>query len=102
MGWGRLRPAYQLSILDQNKYEKYGQEVGKESYNFAKKYFDHMYLGKLKSNTYDEWYIDSQIKRTNEVIKNTNLKLRRHIFEILMSTRKKSVNFFNSLMKTCD
>ena len=66
----KFKKSYKPKLLDlgcgtgfvtsaiKNKYEKYGQEVGKESYNFAKKYFDHMYLGKLKSNTYDENYFD--------------------------------------------
>ena len=40
------------------KYTKYGLEVGKESHEFAKKYFDHMYLGELKDKTYPENYFD--------------------------------------------
>lgn len=40
------------------RFEKYGLEVGKESYNFAKKYFDHMHLGELKNSTYKENFFD--------------------------------------------
>jgi CMP-N-acetylneuraminic acid synthetase/2-polyprenyl-3-methyl-5-hydroxy-6-metoxy-1,4-benzoquinol methylase len=39
-------------------YIKYGLEVGKESYNFAKKYFDYMHLGELKGDTYKENFFD--------------------------------------------
>ena len=39
-------------------YIKYGLEVGKESYNFAKKYFDYMHLGELKEDTYKENFFD--------------------------------------------
>ena len=40
------------------RFEKYGLEVGKESFNFAKKYFNHMHLGELKNSTYKENFFD--------------------------------------------
>ena len=48
------------------KYTKYGLEVGKESHEFAKKYFDHMYLGELKDKTYPENYFDVIMFHTTE------------------------------------
>ena len=40
------------------KFTKYGLEVGKESYNFSKKYFNYMHLGVLKNNIYKENFFD--------------------------------------------
>ena len=40
------------------KYEKYGLEVGRDSYNFAKKYFNKMHLGALKKSTYKNNFFD--------------------------------------------
>ena len=42
-----------------NKFDKYGLEVGKDSYNFAKKYFDHIHLGPLKKNIYKKSFFDA-------------------------------------------
>jgi CMP-N-acetylneuraminic acid synthetase/2-polyprenyl-3-methyl-5-hydroxy-6-metoxy-1,4-benzoquinol methylase len=41
-----------------DRFTKYGLEVGKKSYDFAKKYFKYMHLGKLKQNTYNENFFD--------------------------------------------
>ena len=47
-----------VSSAIKNRFTKYGLEVGKESYNFSKKYFNHMHLGILKNNTYEENFFD--------------------------------------------
>jgi len=41
-----------------NNYLKYGLEVGKDSYNFAKKFFNFMHLGKLKKGTFKKNFFD--------------------------------------------
>lgn len=41
-----------------NNYSKYGLEVGKDSYHFAKKFFNFIYLGKLKKRTFKKNFFD--------------------------------------------
>ena len=51
-----------------------------------------------KSNTYDEWYIDSQIKRTNEVInalKKPNLNLDEISYEIYRTEQTRVQNSYS-------
>ena len=51
-----------------------------------------------KSNTYDEWYIDSQIKRTNEVInalKKPNLNLNEISYEIYRTEQTRVQNSYS-------
>jgi len=47
-----------VSSAIKKKFIKYGLEVGRESYNFSKKYFDYIHLGVLKNNTYKENFFD--------------------------------------------
>jgi CMP-N-acetylneuraminic acid synthetase/2-polyprenyl-3-methyl-5-hydroxy-6-metoxy-1,4-benzoquinol methylase len=47
-----------VSSVISNKFEKYGLEVGKDSYKFAKKYFNHIHFGPLKKDIYKKNFFD--------------------------------------------